>query len=176
MARNRKAQPRSVERPQISLLPALPMTAATVVGGLAVLAFGLFAVPRDGWSGLIWALPGIYIAAQPIQGIVRGQGEKLRMGWRTIDLAGLESVTVHDRKNFGLKYSVASLKFADHVEEITGMFLSTKSLTELVTWLDAPIKVVDGMWSARRFWAAHPRLMPSRPAKTAVTRKPRSKR
>lgn len=172
----RKPRTRQAERPQISLLPAVPMTIGSVIAGVAVLLLGLFAIPRDGWAGLVWALPGIYVTVQPIQGFVRGTDDQLRLGWRRIDLSGLQQVTVHDRKNMGLKYSVASLQMTDHVEEITGMFLSTESFTRLVQWFNVPIKVVDGMWSSRQFWGVHPRLMPSRPprqAKDSGTKKPR---
>lgn len=160
---SRKPRSRRIERPAIRLFPSLLMGFGTLAGGLLVLALGLFAIPRDGWSGLVWTIPGFYVMLQPIQGFVRGKDDQLRLGLRTINLADLQKVSVHDRKNWGLRYSVVSLQMSDHVQEINGLFLSTDSFTQLVLWLKVPTRVIDGLFSARQFAERYPHLLPSRP-------------
>lgn len=149
-------------RPAITLYPAPLITLGALVGGLLVLGLAYSQYPRDGWYALVWVVPGLYVLAQPITGLVRGQANTLRIGLRTIDLTGLTKVTVHERSQTGLRQGVASLTFPGRVEEVGGLFLTTRGFTRLVEWLGVPITTIEGRWSMRSFRRAHPALIPTR--------------
>lgn len=159
----RKAQGRArPPRPRISLFPAPLISLGAIAGGLLMLGLSYTQYPRDGWYALVWVVPGLYVLAQPITGFVRGDADLLQVGLRKIDLTGLSKVTVHTRSQTGLKQGVASLSFPGRVEEISGLFLTTKGFTRLVEWFAVPITTIDGHWSMRTFRKEHPDLVPTR--------------
>lgn len=166
MARAANHRSRHAPRPALALNPSpLSTLGAVVVGGL-MLSLAWIAVRNDGGYGLVWALPGAYVFFQPLRGIVRGLDQQLRIVARRIDLSNLARVAVFERNQWGFNHGVAVLKFPDHVEHVSGLFLSTKSFTRLVQWLAVPIEVVPGAWSSRRLASERPDLLatPAKPA------------
>lgn len=161
MAR-RNERNRPVDRAEISLIPAVVISMVTWLAAAILLAGAWLARDRDGWMALVWAIPGAYLLVLPLRGFVRGRAERLTVGFRRYDLAQLTKVAVYDRKQFGLKYSVAVLKFPDRVEEISGMYLTTRSFTDLVEWFKVRIEVLEGNWNPRRLASERPDLAPSR--------------
>lgn len=139
------------------------MSIGAIGAGLVLLWMAWLAIQRDGWYGAVWAFPGAYVILQPLRGFIRGADRQLRVGPRKIDLTGLAKVAVYERATWGLRHAVAVLKFNDRVEEISGMFLSTKSFTRLVEWFAAPQEVLAGVWTPRRLRTERPDLLPLRP-------------
>ena len=160
MARRKEQRPRP-PRPALKLNPAIGMTLGAIGLGVGLLGLAWLAAGDDSWFGLIWALPGAYVLLQPLRGIVRGSDEQLRIALHKIDLSKLTKVAVYERTQWGLTYGVAVLRFPDHVEEVLGSFLSTKSFTRLVEWLGVPIEVLQGAWTQRQLAAARPDLVPT---------------
>lgn len=161
----REPRPTSINRPPIRFFPAIGISLLAIFGSLAVGTLMVVAIPQDGWAGVIWALPAVYVMVQPINGFVRGKDDRLHIGLGSFSLEGLSKVTVHDRRNLGLKYSIAALEFPDHVREISGLFLTTPAFTKLVQWLGVRTQVLDGEFSQRQYAMGYPQLMPSRPPK-----------
>lgn len=146
-------------RPALSLLPAPFMTLGALVIGLVLLGLASIAINTDGWYGVVWAIPGAYVFAQPVRGFVNGSAQQLRVGLRKINLAGLLKVTVYERVTWGFRHAVVVLKFNTRVEEISGMFLTTKSFTRLVQWFGVQIEELPGIWTPRRLRNERPDLV-----------------
>ncbi len=163
MAR-RKEHRTHLPRPGLALNPAIGMTLGAIALGIGLLGLAWLAAGDDSWFGLIWALPGFYILLQPLRGIVRGSDQQLRIALHKIDLSKLTKVAVYERTQWGLTYGVAVLRFPDHVEEVLGSFLTTRSFTRLVEWFGVPIEVLQGAWTPRQLAAARPDLIPARGA------------
>lgn len=162
MARRKKEQRRrQVPRPALSLNPAILATIVALVVAAILLSLAVIAIRQDGPVGLVWAIPGVYVLLQPLRGIVRGGDQQLRIALRKIDLTDLSKVAVYERTQWGLRYGVASLKFPGRVEEVMGLFLTSRSFTRMVEWLDVPIEVVPGVWTTRRLASERPDLLPT---------------
>lgn len=141
------------------------MSIGAVGVGLILLGLASVAINKDGWYGLVWAIPGAYVFSQPIRGFVRGADQQVRIGLRKIDLTGLLKVSVYERLTWGFRHAVVVLKFNNRVEEISGMFLTTKSFTKLVHWFNAQIEQLPGIWTPRRLRNERPDLVLLRPVK-----------
>lgn len=157
-------------RPALALNPTPGLTLGAVAIGLVLLWLAWLGGRQDGWAALVWAFPGVYVVAQPVRGLVRGQDKKLTVGLHSIDLSGLRKVTVYERKTLGIRHAVAVLMLNHRVEEISGLFLSTASFTRLVEWLGGMVEVLDGLRTPRQLLAERPDLTPTRPAMTKQQR------
>ncbi|WP_341728626.1 hypothetical protein [Brooklawnia sp.] len=158
MARKRDRTP----RPKLTLLPAPVSSLAMLIGGAALCCMTWLA-RGDGWPAFVWAVFGIFIMSQPVSGIVRGEGDQLRVGIRKIDLTGIVKVAVYNRKQWGFSYSVAVLKFGGRVDEISGAFLTSKAFTKMIDWIGVSPEVLEGFWSSRALAAQRPDLTQQRP-------------
>lgn len=161
----RKAGRERYQRPLIALWPAPLISLGAIFAAAMLLGLARVASGTDIAATIIWALPGIYFLMQPVRGLVRGQGEQVRIGFRTLELAGLQKVAVYERRTWGIKHAVAVLKSHDRVEDVSGLMMSTKSFTEFVRWLAVPTETLQGQWLPRQLANARPDLALKRPEK-----------
>lgn len=149
-------------RARLALNPAPAISAGAIIFGIMLLRLAWQVSGSDPLTTLVWAFPGVFMVLQPIRGFARGADKQLRVGTRKIDLSGLHKVAVHERKFWGIRHAVATLKFQDRVDEISGLFFTTSGFTRMVEWLAVPVEVLPGIWGPRQLVAQRPDLTPTR--------------